>query len=215
MPLGPTISWGKGWQVTDSLSEEGENVFLPVRRIFAIALFLSGLAALTYQVMWQRVLTQVIGSDVIVVLIVNIFMICLGLGAELARRFLYTSRRSISTYALIEVMIGLYGVIFIPLMRWANKELAGIGNGADIRKTWYRTLPGKAEAKGPREKHLDVVSFPCCSFGEGIRHNTDDRPSFEYDWQARTFRRWVLPRTNLWNMKLLIEKVSVMMEGEQ
>ena len=59
------------------------------RLMFAMALALSGCAALAYQVAWQRVLTQVIGSDAIsTVLIVSIFMLCLGLGAEIANRLL-------------------------------------------------------------------------------------------------------------------------------
>lgn len=84
--------------------------------------------------------------------------------------------------------------------------------GADIREAWHRTLPGRVDAKGQRDDHLNVIIFPCCDFGKGVRHNTDDLPSFEYDWLARTFGHWVNPRTNLWYMKLPMNQVPVVME---
>ena len=60
-----------------------------LKRLFSVAFTLSGFAALAYQIAWQRVLTQVIGSDAIsAVLVVAIFMVWLGVGAALARCFL-------------------------------------------------------------------------------------------------------------------------------
>ncbi len=82
----------------------------------------------------------------------------------------------------------------------------------ELRDAWYRTLPGRLDQKGPRENHLKVVVFPCCDLGKGVRHNTDDLPSFEYDWLARTFGRWVSPRTNLWYLKLPQEQVPVVVQ---
>lgn len=79
----------------------------------------------------------------------------------------------------------------------------------DIRDAWFKALPGPAGEAGPREDHLDVVVFQCCEFGDGIRHNTDDRPSFEYDWLARTFGRWASPRKALWSMDLESQKLEV------
>ncbi|MBI5722265.1 MAG: hypothetical protein HZC37_31705 [Burkholderiales bacterium] len=92
---------------------------------FALALCLSGAAALIYQVAWQRVLTQVIGSDAIsMVLVVTIFMVCLGLGSELARHLVRgTPRAALLTYAAIEAGVALYGFVSVGLLRAANGRL--------------------------------------------------------------------------------------------
>ena len=82
----------------------------------------------------------------------------------------------------------------------------------ELRDAWYRTLPGRPDQKGTRENHLKVVVFPCCDLGKGVRHNTDDLPAFEYDWLARTFGRWVSPRTNLWYLKLPQEQIPVVVQ---
>ncbi|MDP1723744.1 MAG: hypothetical protein Q8L85_03490 [Alphaproteobacteria bacterium] len=94
---------------------------------FAIALFLSGCAALAYQVAWQRALTQIIGSDAIsMVLVVTIFMICLGVGSELAKFLVARSeRQALILYILIETGVGIYGVFSIPLLRTANFVMGG------------------------------------------------------------------------------------------
>jgi hypothetical protein len=84
--------------------------------------------------------------------------------------------------------------------------------GEDIREAWYRTLPGKPDARGPRDGHLNVVVFPCCNLDKGVHHNTDDLPSFEYDWLTRTFGRWISPRTNLWYLKLPMTEVPVIFD---
>lgn len=95
---------------------------------FALALALSGFAALAYQTTWQRVLTQIIGSDAIsATLIVTIFMICLGVGSALARRIVTGSiKQAVRVYAMIEVLVGLYGLFSIPLLRGANERLASV-----------------------------------------------------------------------------------------
>lgn len=100
-----------------------------LRRLIAVAFTASGFSALAYQVAWQRVLTQVIGSDAIsVVFVVTIFMICLGIGAELARRFLSKSHAPLALiYAAIEICVGLYGLLSIPLLRTANSWWATLG----------------------------------------------------------------------------------------
>lgn len=80
---------------------------------------------------------------------------------------------------------------------------------ATLRPAWSRSLPGRPDAIGPRENHLNVVVFPCCDVGRGVRHNRDDLPAFEYDWLTRKVGRWVSPRTNLWELKLPSEAISV------
>ena len=49
--------------------------------------FLSGFASLVYQVAWNKVLTQTVGSDHLsVALVVSIFMLGLGIGGHFGAR---------------------------------------------------------------------------------------------------------------------------------
>ncbi len=93
---------------------------------FAAALWLSGFAALTYQVAWQRILTQAIGSDAVsMILVVTIFMVCLGIGSELAKFIVARSvADALRTYAVVEVLVGIYGCASVYFLRTANQDLA-------------------------------------------------------------------------------------------
>jgi predicted membrane-bound spermidine synthase len=85
-----------------------------------VALFLvSGMAALIYQVCWQRLLFQSVGVDLqSVTIIVSTFMFGLGLGAlaggELADRF---PERTLGLFALIELCTGVFGAASPWLIR--------------------------------------------------------------------------------------------------
>ncbi|MBV6274142.1 hypothetical protein KVP09_14665 [Alcaligenaceae bacterium CGII-47] len=101
-------------------------------RKFTAALALSGCAALSYQVAWQRALTQIIGSDAVsMVLVVTIFMLCLGIGSELAKYLVVRSQaQALWLYAIIEIIVGIYGIFSIPLLRVANASSAGLTGGS-------------------------------------------------------------------------------------
>src|SRR5262245_35394946 len=76
--------------------------------------FLSGLAALLYQVVWQRMLAIFSGSDVYSsTIIVAAFMAGLGLGnlagGHLADRF--SSRRNLLMFVAAEAAIGAYALV--------------------------------------------------------------------------------------------------------
>ena len=82
--------------------------------LLGIAFFLSGAAALVYQVVWQRILTLHTGIGVVSVsLIVAAFMAGLGLGSHLggvlsAR---VSPRRALRVFALLELGVGLFAAI--------------------------------------------------------------------------------------------------------
>ncbi len=99
-----------------------------IRNRFAFALGFSGCAALAYQVAWQRVMTQIIGSDAIsMVLVVTIFMICLGIGSELAKFLVAQSQaRALRLYAIIEILVAVYGILSIPLLRSINANAGAV-----------------------------------------------------------------------------------------
>jgi len=81
-------------------------------RLLAVPFFLSGVAALVYQVCWQRLLFVAFGVDIeSITIIVSTFMLGLGIGAlaggQLADRF---PDRIVAMFALAEVGIGLFGL---------------------------------------------------------------------------------------------------------
>jgi spermidine synthase len=108
--------------------------------LLAIAFFLSGAAALVYQVVWQRILTLHTGIGVVsVTLIVAAFMAGLGLGSQLggvlsAR---VSPRLALRLFAAIEVAVGLFAAASGPLY---HEGLGVLAAGL------YRTTAGAALA---------------------------------------------------------------------
>ncbi len=100
-----------------------ENV-LPTRtpsvfrlRTLAAPFLLSGVAALAYQVCWQRLLFVALGTDIdSITIIVSTFMLGLGVGSvmggEIADRF---PNRILWLFAAAEAGIGVFG-LFSPLL---------------------------------------------------------------------------------------------------
>ena len=99
------------------------------RRVIALAgalFFLSGFAALLYQVAWQRELFGWYGVDLdSVSAIVSVFMLGLGVGAMaggwLADRF---ARRRILVFSLIELTIGVFGFFSLGIIDAVGALLA-------------------------------------------------------------------------------------------
>jgi len=82
--------------------------------LLGIAFFLSGAAALVYQVVWQRILTLHTGIGVVSVsLIVAAFMAGLGLGSHLGGVLStrVSPRRALRVFALLELGVGLFAAI--------------------------------------------------------------------------------------------------------
>jgi spermidine synthase len=108
--------------------------------LLGLAFFLSGAAALVYQVVWQRILTLHTGIGVVSVsLIVASFMAGLGIGSQLggvlSERL---SRRSaLLAFALIELGVGLFAA--------ASCRLYHEGLGA-VAASLYETTAGSALA---------------------------------------------------------------------
>ena len=89
--------------------------------------FLSGAAALLYQVCWQRLLFISFGIDIeSVTIIVSTFMLGLGVGALaggwIADRF---PRRLILFFAAFELAIGLFGLVSVQLIAWLGDWFVG------------------------------------------------------------------------------------------
>ena len=97
-------------------------VAVPRVHPLVILLFLvSGAAGLIYQVVWTRYLTTILGSTTQAVsAVVAAFMAGLALGAFLAGRSRSTGPRAIRFYAVLEIGVGIYAMIFPLLMAFAD-----------------------------------------------------------------------------------------------
>jgi predicted membrane-bound spermidine synthase len=81
--------------------------------------FLSGMAAILYQILWQRAVFAMFGSDnESVTIVVSAFMLGLGIGSlvggVLSRRF---ADHLIMVFAAIEAAIGLFGLVSLGYFR--------------------------------------------------------------------------------------------------
>jgi len=92
-------------------------------RALAFPFFLSGVAALAYQVCWQRLLFIALGSDIdSITIIVSTFMLGLGvgslLGGQMADRY---PDRILTLFAAAEAGIGAFGVLSPHLIAGLGK----------------------------------------------------------------------------------------------
>lgn len=95
-------------------------------QLASVLFFISGVAALTYQICWQRALFGWYGVDLdSVSAIVSIFMLGLGAGALaggwIADRF---SERRILVFSVIELMIAVFGFFSLDLVDGAGALFA-------------------------------------------------------------------------------------------
>lgn len=83
-----------------------------------LVFFFSGASSLVYQVVWQRLLTYLYGSGFLsVTLIVSVYMLGLGLGAIWGGRVAERWKGDrLTLYLLIEIGIGLFGILSWPFL---------------------------------------------------------------------------------------------------
>lgn len=87
-------------------------------REIAALFFLSGAAALIYQVAWQRALFTYIGVDVIsVAVIVSMFMLGLGFGGLIGGYVADRGKSLVGWFSGVELLIAIYGLISLHLIR--------------------------------------------------------------------------------------------------
>jgi spermidine synthase len=124
--------------------------------LLGVAFFLSGAAALVYQVVWQRILTLHTGIGVVSVsLIVAAFMAGLGLGSHvggvLSARV--SPGRALRLFALIELAVGLFAAVSCHLYYDGLGALAAV---------LYRTTAGTAVA------HFAAFLLPTALMGMSL-----------------------------------------------
>jgi hypothetical protein len=106
------VAWAIRPQRTAPPAERTRVILFPL-------FFISGFAALLYQVVWQRVLFSEVGSNTeSVAIIVSIFMLGLGLGSLLGGRLTRVFPSHLPhLFVAIELLIGSFGLISVNVIR--------------------------------------------------------------------------------------------------
>jgi predicted membrane-bound spermidine synthase len=87
--------------------------------------FLSGATSLVLEVAWSKVLSYLLGVDLYAsATVVTAYMAGIGLGAYLSVRLPHPWRHSPLTYALLQGIIGLFGVMSVPLFHGTQPLLS-------------------------------------------------------------------------------------------
>ncbi len=90
----------------------------PPLGVLYLLFFVSGLSALVYEVVWFRLLGFVMGNTVLTVTtVLATFMGGLALGSHLGGRVADGLRRPVRAYAILELVIGVLGVLVPALIR--------------------------------------------------------------------------------------------------
>ena len=94
-----------------------------------LVFFLSGFAALLYQVVWQRSLYAIYGVNIeSVTVIVTAFMVGLGIGSFLGGEISANEgRRKLVWFAGIEMLLGTFGFLSLPLFHWVGNATLNLG----------------------------------------------------------------------------------------
>lgn len=77
---------------------------------------ISGFAALIYELSWQRLLLRILGSTLpAVTLVLCVFMAGLAIGSFVAGKFVARVRKPLLAYGLLELLIGVFGLLSLWL----------------------------------------------------------------------------------------------------
>ena len=103
--------------------------------------FLSGAAALVYQVVWVRSLSLVFGgSHLAVTTVLSVFMGGLALGSWLLGRYVDRSRRPLRLYGVLEIGIAAFALVFALLMRLYPAIYDPLARLAETNSLWLSFL---------------------------------------------------------------------------
>ncbi|RKZ06716.1 hypothetical protein DRQ32_10845, partial [bacterium] len=101
--------------------------------------FLTGAAGLVYQVVWQRYLAQMLGSDSLAIAtVLGVFLGGLSLGYLICGRLTLRVRNVLRVYGILEGLIGLWALAFPFLFRWVDALTGSWG----FVPTWGLALQG-------------------------------------------------------------------------
>jgi spermidine synthase len=108
--------------------ETGTEINTPkeVRRVqqgiwLPIALFVSGIAAMLYEVSWTRVLATVLGSSTYsFTIMLATFLLGIALGSAFCKKYLQNNPPSILFWGYLQITICVSALIALPLYPWVN-----------------------------------------------------------------------------------------------
>lgn len=111
-------------------AKTGKEVTRADRLVYGV-FFVSGMAALLYQLAWQRSLFTIYGTNSeSITAIVAAFMLGLGLGSIVGGRISHHTKWSrVKVFAVVELITGLYGFISLPLLGMVGEATAGVNVG--------------------------------------------------------------------------------------
>src|SRR3989339_1504968 len=91
--------------------------------VLLICFFVSGIAGLIYEVLWEKYLALYVGSTGLAqIIVLATFMGGLALGSHFLGRFADHARNSIRFYAMLEFGIGAYALLFDHIF-FINRDL--------------------------------------------------------------------------------------------
>jgi spermidine synthase len=93
--------------------------------------FCSGISAIIYQVIWQRVLFSSFGTNIeAITIIVSVFMFGLGVGSLFGGMLSSVNSRKLLYYFIFfELCIGTFGLISIPLIKYISHFTLQLSSG--------------------------------------------------------------------------------------
>ena len=99
--------------------------------------FCSGATALVYEVVWSKLLSQMFGSTIYAqTVVLAAFMGGLALGNKILGRWADRLKHPLLIYGYLEIAIGLYAFLFLPLERLADKIFIAGGSPIMAHTLW-------------------------------------------------------------------------------
>lgn len=116
----------------DGLGKKGKIMRSLFLGLIYLMFFLSGAAALIYQVVWVRSLTLIFGgSHLAVTAVLSIFMAGLAIGGYIIGKYVDQVRKPLRLYGLLELGIALFAVIFMGWMKLYPSIYIPLAQGKD------------------------------------------------------------------------------------
>lgn len=139
---GDVSSWPQG---TISRKKGDSGLSRHIILIASFAIGLSGLASIAYEIIWTRMLSLVfLNSIYSFTTMLTTFLVGLGVGAYIARRFINGRREALLLLGIIESCIGIAAILLIWLFDWLPEVSSGLvsfltANGID-NLTWGKNV---------------------------------------------------------------------------
>lgn len=94
--------------------------------LLSVFFFISGFAALIYQVVWQRLLTLHYGiGPISTAIVVSVFLAGMGIGGLVGGQIVERVTQRVLVYVAIELGIGAFGLASVPLLGAIGRNTAG------------------------------------------------------------------------------------------